>query len=297
MNTQKQKILFISLVMPCLNEEEAVTETVQKARLVFDSMDLKDYEIILVDDGSTDRSAELALSNGAQVIRHPHTVGYGKSIKDGISQAKHDTIVISDADGTYPLEEIPKLIKEYEKGFDMIVGARMGRQYDGSWFKIFLRYMLQCLVEFTTGRSILDINSGFRVFSRKVSMQFFDRLCDTFSFSTGMTLAYMMTVKYVAHIPIPYGKRKGKSKVRMFRDSLRTLQYIVEAILFYNPIKIFIVLCIFTVLFSLLSFSMAYLVGLESGIFFGMLGILITLVLFALGLLSILLSKNLHPQK
>ena len=183
MNTQKQKILFISLVMPCLNEEEAIAEIVQKARLVFDSMDLKDYEIILVDDGSIDRSAELALSNGAQVIRHPHTVGYGKSIKDGISQAKYDTIVISDADGTYPLEEIPKLIKEYEKGFDMIVGARMGRQYDGSWFKMFLRYILQCLVEFTTGRSILDINSGFRIFSRKVSMQFFDRLCDTFSFS------------------------------------------------------------------------------------------------------------------
>ena len=120
-------------------------------------------------------------------------------------------------------------------------------------------------------------------------MQFFDRLCDTFSFSTGMTLAYMMTLKYVAYIPIPYGKRKGKSKVRMFRDSLRTLQYIVEAILFYNPIKIFIVLCLFAVLFSLLSFSMAYLVGLESGVFFGMLGILITFVLFGLGLLSILL--------
>ena len=151
--------------MPCLNEEEAIVETIQKARFVFDSMNLSDYEIILVDDGSTDRSAELARSEGAQVIRHPHTVGYGKSIKDGISQAKHDTIVISDADGTYPLEEIPKLIKEYEKGFDMIVGARMGRQYDGSRFKMFLRYMLQCLVEFTTGRSILDINSGFRIFS------------------------------------------------------------------------------------------------------------------------------------
>jgi len=173
----------------------------------------------------------------------------------------------------------------------------MGRQYHGSWFKMFLRNILKCLVEFTTGRAILDINSGFRVFSRKVSMSFFDQLCDTFSFSTGMTLAYMMTVKYVAHVPIPYGNRTGKSKVRMFRDSLRTLQYIVEAILFYNPLKIFIVLCSLTVLFSLVFFSMAYLVGLENGVFFGTLGILVTLVLFALGLLSILLSRNLSLRK
>ncbi|MDA8561467.1 glycosyltransferase family 2 protein, partial [Nitrospinae bacterium] len=87
--------------------------------------------------------------------------------------------------------------------------------------------------------------------------------------------------------------RVGKSKVRIFRDSLRTLQYIVEAILFYNPIKIFIVLCIFSLLFSLASFSAAYLFNLESGFFIAVTGIFATFVIFSLGLLSILLSKNL----
>jgi polyisoprenyl-phosphate glycosyltransferase len=297
MNTQEQKNKTISLVIPCLNEEGVIVETIQKARSVFDSMDLKDYEIIIVDDGSTDQSTKLALSEGAKVIVHPHNVGYGKSIKDGISQAKYDTIIISDADGTYPLEEIPKLTKEYEKGFDMVVGARTGPHYRESWSKEILRYILKWLVEFTAGRPIPDINSGLRVFSRKVSMQFFNRLCDTFSFTTGITLAYMMSMKYVVYIPIPYKNRVGKSKVRVFRDSLRTLQYIVEAILFYNPIKIFIVLCFLNLLFSLACFSMAYILNLENGFFIGAAGILATFVIFSLGLLSILLSKNLHSSK
>jgi glycosyltransferase involved in cell wall biosynthesis len=293
MDTQEQKLQKLSLVIPCLNEEEVIVETIRKARSTLDTMNLESYEIIIIDDGSIDRSAAFALAEGARVIRHPHNAGYGKSIKDGIVQAKHDTIIISDSDGTYPLEEIPKLTKEYEKGFDMVVGARTGVHYRESWSKEFLRYILRWLVEFTAGRPIPDINSGLRIFSRKVSMQFFNRLCDTFSFTTGITLAYMMTMKYVVYVPIPYRNRVGKSKVRIFRDSLRTLQYIVEAILFYNPIKIFIVLCIFSLLFSLASFSAAYLFNLESGFFIAVTGILTTFVIFSLGLLSILLSKNL----
>ena len=289
--------LSVSLVIPCLDEEVSIVETIKRARQVFDTMNLSNYEIILVDDGSTDRSAELALSEGAEVVQHPHTAGYGKAIKDGIYKAKHDTIVTSDADGTYPLEEIPKLIKEYQKGFDMVVGARKGRQYEGTWHKKILRYLLKCIVQFTTGRPIPDINSGLRVFSRKTAMPFFNRLCNTFSFSTGMTLAYMMNVKYVAHVPIPYGNRVGKSKVRIFRDSLRTLQYIVEAILFYNPIKIFIIMCLSILLFSLISFTAAYFFDIENSVFFGLVGIFISIVLFALGLLSILLSKNLDSNK
>jgi polyisoprenyl-phosphate glycosyltransferase len=297
MDTQEQMSQTLSLVIPCLNEEKVIVETIQKARSVFDSMDLKDYEIIVVDDGSTDRSAELAHSEGVQVIRHPHNVGYGKSLKDGISQAQYDTIIISDADSTYPLEEIPKLTKEYEKGFDMVVGARTGPHYRESWPKEMLRYILKWVVEFTAGRSIPDINSGLRVFSRKVSMQYFNRLCDVYSFTTGMTLAYMLTMKYVTHVPISYGKRVGESKIRIFRDSLRTLQYIVEAILMYNPIKIFIVLCLVSLSFSLLSFSAAYLFDFANGFFFGVTGILVTFVLFSLGLLSILLSKILQSNK
>ncbi|MDA8560542.1 glycosyltransferase family 2 protein, partial [Nitrospinae bacterium] len=137
MDTQEQKLQKLSLVIPCLNEEEVIVETIRKARSTLDTMNLESYEIIIIDDGSIDRSAELALAEGARVIRHPHNAGYGKSIKDGIVQAKHDTIIISDSDGTYPLEEIPKLTKEYEKGFDMVVGARTGVHYRESWSKEF----------------------------------------------------------------------------------------------------------------------------------------------------------------
>ncbi len=294
MNQQESKVQTLSLVIPCLNEEEVIIETIQNAREVFDSMQLESYEIIIVDDGSTDKSVELALAENARVVRHPHNLGYGRSIKDGITAAQNDTIVISDADGTYPLEEIPKLVKEYEKGFDMVVGSRTGTHYRESWFKEILRFILKWLVEFTAGREIQDINSGLRVFSRKTSMQFFNRLCDTFSLSTSMTLAYMMTTKFVTHVPIPYGKRVGKSKVRLFRDSLRTLQFIVEAILYYNPIKIFIVFCALCLIFSGFSFLAAFLFQLKSAFLMGVGGVLATFLIFSMGLQSVLLSKLLN---
>ena len=122
----------------------------------------------------------------------------------------------------------------------MVVGARTGKYYRESIMKSLLRIILKFLVEFTAGRSIPDINSGLRVFSKKTITNYLQHLCNTFSFTTSLTLAYMMTGKFVEYIPIEYGKRMGVSKVRLFRESLRTLQYITQSIIYYNPLKLFI---------------------------------------------------------
>ena len=126
----------------------------------------------------------------------------------------------------------------------MVVGSRTGEHYRQSLIKSPLRWILQHLVEYTASRSIPDINSGLRIFSRDHATSYFARLCDTFSFTTSLTLAFMMNGLFVVYVPIEYYKRVGKTKVRLLSDSLRTLQYIAEAAVYYNPLRIFMLLSI-----------------------------------------------------
>jgi len=284
---------MISVVIPAYNEENAIAYTIQEIRDVFKKMsvDTDKYEIIVVNDGSTDQTGKEAESQSARVINHPHNVGYGRSLKDGILNAKFDAIVITDADRTYPFEMVPELYAEYQKGFDMVVGARTGNHYRESWLKSPLRYILKFLVEFTAGRKVPDVNSGLRIFSKKTVCTYLQHLCDTFSFTTSMTLAYMMTGRFVKYIPIAYEKREGKSKVRLFRDSLRTLQYILQAINYYNPIKIFILFAFTCIFFSAIGFLMSAVFGLHSGFLLGIGGLLVSLIVMCFGLTADLLKQ------
>ncbi|MBS1517299.1 MAG: glycosyltransferase family 2 protein [Bacteroidetes bacterium] len=278
---------MISVVIPAFNEGSVIAMTVFDIKKVAEMNNLENVEIIVVDDGSTDRTAEMSEKAGAVTIRHPHNIGYGKSLKDGIEAASNDTIVISDADGTYPLEMIPILVSEYNKGFDMVVGARQGENYDESFKKKILRLILKKLVEFSAGRKIDDINSGLRVFSKKEIVPFFSKLCNTFSFTTSLTLAYMMNAKYVKYIPIDYKKREGKTKVKLFRDSMRTMQFIVEAILFYNPIKIFIVFCASLLIFAGFNFILSLIFRMPITFYLGLGSILLSILMFGMGLISV----------
>ena len=278
---------MISVVIPAYNEGSVIAMTVFDIKKVAQLNNLGDIEIIVVDDGSTDRTAEMSDKAGAITIRHPHNIGYGKSLKDGIESASNDTIVITDADGTYPLEMIPVLVSEYNKGFDMVVGARQGENYDESFKKKILRLILKKLVEYSAGRKIEDINSGLRVFSRKKILPYFSKLCNTFSFTTSLTLAYMMNALYVKYIPIDYKKREGKTNVRLFRDSMRTLQFIIEAILFYNPIKIFIVFCAALLIFAGINFMFSLIFRMPITFYLGLGSILLSILMFGMGLISV----------
>ncbi|MDP4266499.1 MAG: glycosyltransferase [Bacteroidota bacterium] len=249
---------------------------------------------MLVNDGSVDSTSEVINNTDAIVITHPYNVGYGKSLKDGIKSSSNDIIFITDADGTYPIEKIPELLNEYKKGFNMVVGARQGKNYDGNFIKKINRKILKFLVEFTAGRKIPDINSGLRVFSKEESQVYFNTLCDTFSFTTSLTLAYLMNNKFVKYIPIEYHKRVGNTKVKLFKDSLRTLQYIVEAILFYNPIKIFIIFSIILIVLSVFSFGFTFLWGLKSTFMIGISCIFLSILMFGIGMIATILKQILH---
>lgn len=287
---------MLTVVIPAYNEGSVIAVTVFDVQKVIEMNNLHGAEIIVVDDGSSDKTAEMSHKSGAATISHPHNIGYGRSLKDGIRAAKNDTIVITDADGTYPIDMIPVLLSEYEKGFNMVVGARQGENYDESFKKKSLRLVLKKLVEFTAGRKIPDINSGLRVFSKKEVLPYFSKLCDTFSFTTSLTLAYMMNGMFVKYVPIDYMKREGTTKVRLFRDSMRTMQFIVEAIMFYNPIKIFIVFSALLLLFAGFNFILSFAFQKTITFYLGLGSILLAVLMFGIGLLSVQLKHILYSS-
>jgi glycosyltransferase involved in cell wall biosynthesis len=252
----------VTVIIPALNEEKAIGSVLEGiAALKIDT------SVIVVDDGSTDSTGEIARSKGVRVLRHPAPLGYGKSMKDALLAIDGDVVIIVDADGTYPIDRIPDFLACLEQGYDMVVGARQGKEYHGSFFKKPARKIFQWLAEFTTGQRIPDVNSGMRAFHRRAAVQFFPDLCNGFSFTTTITLVYLLNGKSIAYLPISYAERVGRSKVRMFHDSLRTLQYLTEAIIHHNPLKLFLLLTITTLLLGIFGMTWFGVSSLWSGLF------------------------------
>ena len=283
---------MISVVIPCFNEENGIGQVLAElTRVLSSTPGCESAEVIVVDDGSTDATAARAAEGGARLVRHPHRVGYGYSLKDGIAAASHDIIVIADGDGSYPLTEIPRLLARMQQGCDMVVGARSGPHYRESAVKAPLRGILKMLVEFTAGRKVPDANSGLRVFRKSTVTPYLPHLSNAFSFTTSLTLAYMLTGRFVEYEPINYRARTGKTHVRLFRDSLRTLQYIVHSITIYNPIKAFLLLSGSSLIVALACFIVG-LTGRTWGYAAGVNAVLTAIVVFGLGLLADLLKPR-----
>lgn len=241
----------VSVIIPAYNEADSIEKVVNDLKQALNGSGFE-YEIIVVNDGSTDNTKETAEKCGIKVLSHPANGGYGRSIMDGMEAAKHEYIAMTDADNSYPAEELKKLLK-YIDEFDLVIGARKGKEFWGSIIKHPARLFFLWLAEFTVGGRIPDVNSGLRIFKRssfkKLSAPL---LCPGFSFSTTMTLSFMLTGLFVKFVPIEYLSRSGHSKVRYFRDTLRTLQALAEIITYYNPLKI-------GLLMSFLPFSAALL--------------------------------------
>jgi glycosyltransferase involved in cell wall biosynthesis len=231
----------ISVVVPAYNEAESIVQMLKdlKENLLKAS---RETEIIVVDDGSADNTGLMAEQAGVRVIHHPINYGYGRAILSGIDAAAFDTIAILDADGSYPSENLLPLMAYYDKGFDMVVGAREGVHYYQSLMKRCLRMVFNFLAEFSTGRRIPDINSGMRIFRKSYVIEMRRSISTGFSFTTTITLLFFLNGLFVGFQPIPYRKRIGSSKVRLARDGLRSLQIIVTVIAEFNPLKLYFLL-------------------------------------------------------
>ncbi len=230
-----------SLVVPAYNEENGIAESLEQ---IIDILGKggSDYEIIIVDDGSTDRTAD-AIKNfdkRVKVLRHHDNRGYGAALKTGIRGARFDNIVITDADGTYPNERIPELVKcKAAGGYHMVVGARTGRNVAVPLIRKPAKWVIGKLASFVVGERIPDINSGLRVFDRQVALKFFPMLPEGFSFTTTITMCMLTNGYNVEYVPIDYHHRIGNSKIRPIRDTLNFLQLIARMALYFAPLKLF----------------------------------------------------------
>ena len=239
----------LSIVIPVYNEENAILQTIEHIVSIMNKSDIS-FEIIVVDDGSTDKTSEYLSNNDEnyQLLTHEINRGYGASLKTGINSSIYDIIAITDADGTYPNERIPELYSELGP-YNMIVGKRSFSKLPNITKPA--KWAIHRLANYLAGYKIPDINSGLRLFRKNDATRFFNIISDGFSFTTTITLSMITNGLKIKYVPIDYMKREGKSKIRPIYDTLNFIQLIIRTVLYFNPLKIFIPLSMTILLFAI----------------------------------------------
>lgn len=224
----------LSIIIPAKNEEGAIGDVVLRARRQFPAA-----EIIVVDDGSTDSTGSVARKAGAVVLRHPESLGNGAAIKSGARAATGDLYCFMDADGQHNPEEIPSLLKKFDLGYEMVIGARKSNSH-ASIGRFFANGLYNRLASLVCGCRILDLTSGFRLVRAALFRRFLYLLPNGFSYPTTITMAFLRSGYPIAFIPIQTNKRTGNSHIRPLRDSVRFLIIIFKVATLYAPLKIFL---------------------------------------------------------
>ncbi len=233
-----------SVVVPAFNEAQSVEKTILAIRHILESSEITG-EILLIDDGSTDDTAVIAEKAGARVLHHQNNLGYGASIKTGIRNASFDTIVITDADGTYPIDMIPELLHLMEEiSADMVVGARTGSEVKVPLIRKPFKWVVRRLAQYIVQRSIPDLNSGLRVFRKEMALRYYNLYPDGFSFTSTITVASMCDNYKLEYVPINYHKREGISKIVPL-DFFAFIMLVLRLSVLFKPLRVFIPVAVF----------------------------------------------------
>ncbi|MBN1165218.1 MAG: glycosyltransferase family 2 protein [Candidatus Krumholzibacteriota bacterium] len=281
----------VSLVIPAYNEEGSISLVLEEIEQVMRSQ-VKDFEIIIVDDGSTDKTTAVLQELPVKVVTHPRNRGYGAALKSGIRKAQGEIIIITDADSTYPAEQIPPILSHMDE-YDMVVGARTGKNVKIPLIRKPAKWFLSKLANYLSGTDIPDLNSGLRAFRRETVLKFFNILPDGFSFTTTITLGMLCNGYTIKYLPIDYFKRDGKSKIRPIHDTLNFISLIVRTVMYFNPLKVFLpVSCMVSLLgVALLAYDIFVIrnlgdktvLMLSIGFLIGILGLLADLIVKSIG--------------
>lgn len=223
----------LSIIIPARNEAPGLAQLLPAIRQI-----LLDVEIVVVDDGSTDETARIALDAGAQLVTHSYSKGNGAAIKAGARVAKGDVIVFMDADGQHDPADIPRLLGKLDEGFDMVVGAR-DRASQASIARSLANRFYNRLATYMTGHRIEDLTSGFRAVRAVNFREFLYLLPNGFSYPTTSTMAFFRAGYSVAYIPIKAAQRIGKSHIHLLKDGVRFLLIIFKIGTLYSPLKLF----------------------------------------------------------
>lgn len=240
--TSNGKNPTLSIVIPAFNEEDGIIEIIERVLAIqpaLEDVGIAGMELIVVDDGSHDRTSQIVSScPGARLIRHPTNKGYGAALKTGFQASAGSLLGFLDADGTYPPEYFPQLCQAALQGADMVVGSRRsGASSEMPLVRRIGNLLWSKLVSLLSGQQVIDPASGMRIF-RSEALEKLYPLPDGLNFTPVMsTRAVHENVKLV-EIPIPYKERVGRSKLNIYTDGIRFLQTILWTALNYNPVRI-----------------------------------------------------------
>ncbi|MGD8369150.1 MAG: glycosyltransferase family 2 protein [Desulfobacterales bacterium] len=274
----------VTVIIPAFNEENNINELVRAIRSVDSG-----YQVLVIDDGSEDRTAEEARSAGADVYSHPYNIGNGAAVKSGIRQADGDIFVFMDADGQHDPADIPRLLAHLPD-YDLVVGARpwkdqasIGRAFGNAFYNRLASYVAKFPVK--------DLTSGFRAVKSHVAKSMIYLLPNTYSYPTTMTLAVLRTGLSLKYVPIRTKRRKsGKSNISLFKDGVRFFMIITRICTLFSPFRVFLPVSFFFFLLGLIRYAQTFI---TEGRFTNMSAMLFTtaVVIFMMGMISEQISQ------
>ncbi|OGQ96532.1 MAG: hypothetical protein A2284_14015 [Deltaproteobacteria bacterium RIFOXYA12_FULL_61_11] len=229
----------LEVIVPVHDEPlDVVLETVDG---VLAALAEKHVEVLVVDDGSRPDLGLTLLEGRSKVrlLRHPLNRGYGSAIKTGILSGTAPLLAIIDADGTYPPEELPRLLNALP-GHALCIGVRAPGEKSIPWPRRWPKRALNSLAGYFSGRSIPDLNSGLRVFTRDLAAELWTILPEGFSLTSSMTLGALLAGHRVAEVPIAYRQRRGRSSIKPLRDTVRFAFLILHLGSMFSPMKLFL---------------------------------------------------------
>jgi polyisoprenyl-phosphate glycosyltransferase len=228
----------VSVVLPCYNERDHVEQEIKRIRTALEEAGMT-YELICVDDGSTDGTREVLKGiGGIRTILLPRNQGSGTARRIGTQQARGQVVVWTDADMTYPNEIIPSLVAQIDDTYDQVVGARKTEAGTYKLFRVPAKWAIRKLASYLTNTYIPDLNSGLRAFRRSVAEPYLRLLPPGFSCVTTITLAFLSNGHPVKYVPIDYFKRAGRSKFHPLKDAYNYIIQVLRMVMYFNPLRV-----------------------------------------------------------
>lgn len=240
-----------SIVIPAKNEELGLAALLPELRQLY-----PEFEIIVVNDGSTDNTEQVSRDAGVTVINHPYSKGNGAAVKTGARASEGDYIVFMDADGQHSAADVARLLAEVEKGYDLVVGARSGRESQASVARWSANAVYNGFASWMVNRRIEDLTSGFRCVDRRKFLSFLYLLPNGFSYPTTSTMAFFRAGYSVGFVPISVSRRLGKSHINLVKDGIRFLLIIFKVGTLYSPLKVYFPAAAFTAGLGVLNYAL-----------------------------------------
>ena len=235
--------LDLTVLLPSYNEQEAIAPVIREIREALVEWP-GTWEILVVDDASTDQTAQRAVDAGVRVIRRPENGGSGASRKTGTRAARGRLVAMIDADGTYVAADLPELLSHFPD-YDQVNGARTSEQGTLKALRFSAKLLIRKLAEFISGKRIPDLNTGLKIYKRDLMLQYLWCMPDGFSCVTSMSLAFLCNGHPVKYVNVDYRKRIGQSKFHPVKDAAKYASTVVRIIMYFRPLRVFVPIALF----------------------------------------------------